>query len=531
MTGKLSSVIGVTSLGLLSGSICIFAFGAAEPVSARPVAPVSQADEAAARCAQLTGKVIAGATIDRAELTPEGAKIAPFPKPLTRRICRVDARISPVPGSEIKVQVWLPDRWNGKFVGVGGGGFNGGLASAALALTPLAEQGYAGVATNAGHDVSPTAQWALGNPEKIVDFAHRGNHLGAVIGKATVAAYYGKPATRNLFHGCSNGGRDALMLAQRYPTDYDAIVAGAPANDWTGLMSWFARHEQVARISPGVDLLGPKLNLVHAAAIAKCDALDGAKDGLIERPAVCKFDPAVLQCKSGNDATCLSAGEVAAVKALYRDVRTAGGRLVQPGLPVGSEYQWGGWATAVKSAGGDFARQFYRYMVYEDVDWDVNRFDVSRDFPFARKKVGPVLDAVNPDLRPFLSRGGRLLMYHGWDDAAIPAGNTLNYFGAMRRAVGKLGADRTRLFMLPGVGHCAGGNGPSSVDYLGELDRWAETGVAPERLVASKYDDVIRQMTGQSAKILATRPVCAWPKTAHYKGTGSVSEAQNFVCK
>lgn len=518
---------------LLSVSVAAIALVATAPGPATGMASltVRQDFDTAAVCERLTGQSIGGARIERAEPIASGTKLPPFPTPITTAICRVDARIAPEPGSEIRIQLWLPQRWNGKFVGIGGGGFSGGLASGGVELTRLAEQGYAAVATDAGHPVSTQATWALGNPQKIVDFAHRANHLGAIAGKAIVADHYGRKADRSLFSGCSNGGRDALMLAQRYPADYDAIVAGAPANNWTGLMSWFGRHEQIARLAPGADLLGPKLKLIHDAAIAQCDKLDGVADNLIERPNQCRFDPGVLQCKTGAGSSCLTAPEVTAVRALYREVRTSDGRLVLPGLSVGSEYQWGFWVTATRAAGGDFAQQFFRYMVHDDPAWDMARFDLDRDYPLARTKMGPVLDAVDPDLRPFLRRGGRLLMYHGWGDAAIPAGNSINYFGAMRRATGRLGAERTRLFMLPGVGHCAGGNGPSLVDYLDMLDRWADSGKAPERIVAVSSNDPLGFLARKPVPILASRPACAWPKTAHYAGRGPVDREGSFVCR
>lgn len=532
MISKLLSTATVVTLGLFSGAIGIPVFAVADTPSAqKPSTNKPGPVDVVGRCRQLVGKQLAGATIDRTDFLAADAAISPSGDKLNTGICQVEARISPVVGSEIKMQVWLPENWNGKFVGVGGGGFNGGLSNAPRSLGRLALEGYAGVATDAGHDVTPDTKWALGNPEKIIDFAHRGNHLGAVVGKAVVAAYYGQLPERTYFKGCSNGGRDALMLAQRYPDDYDAIVAGAPANDWTGLMSWFARNEQVARLSPRVDVLGPKLDLIHNAAIKQCDALDGLKDGLIDRPERCRFDPAKLQCTGKEVSDCLTTQEVGAVRALYRGAYTDDGHQILPGLPIGSEYQWEFWITSQKSQGADFARQFFRNLVYSDPNWDVTRFDVNRDYLFARRQLGPVIDAADPDLRPFLSKGGKLLMYHGWDDAAIPAGNTLNYFRAMRRTVGSAAGDQTRLFMMPGVAHCAGGNGPSFVDYLGALDRWSETGVPPDRLLATKYDSVSKYMTGQPVKVVSTRPVCAWPKVARYEGVGAVNDASSYVCR
>lgn len=527
MIAKLLSAAGVASVGTLAIAASLHV--SAAPVMASPQGTASASDSAA-RCAKLAGKQVAGATVDKADFVTNDTALPPFNDKIGFEFCRVDAHISPVAGSEIKMQIWLPATWNGKFVGVGGGGFEGGYASAPLGLRGPVGNGYAAVATNAGHAPSPEPKWAVGNPEKLADYGHRANHLGAMVGKALVADYYGTPAKRAYFHGCSNGGRDALMLAQRYPGDYDAIAVGAPANDFTGLMASFARISQLARM-PGVDLAAAKMKLVHEAAIGTCDMLDGVKDGLLERPTECRFDPAVLQCKSGEGGSCLSEAEVSVIKAIYRGTHAGDGREIMAGLPVGSEYEWAGWLTTPRSAASGFAAGFFPYMVHQDPSWDIANFDLERDHALARKRLGPVIDAVDPDLRPFLRKGGKLLIYHGWDDAAIPAGNTLRYWQAMQRAVGRRAADQTRLFMLPGVAHCAGGNGPGTVDYIAELDRWSEKGVAPERIVATKPESIYRAMGGLATKSLLSRPVCAWPKTARYRGKGSTDEAENFVCR
>lgn len=482
------------------------------------------------RCSALAGRQFGDATVQKVDFLAKGAATSPFGTKAAADICRVSLRISPIADSEIKARVWLPASWNGKIFGVGGGGFNGGLSGDGVSLAQPVNNGYAGVATDAGHDVSDKVNWALGHREKIVDFAHRGNHEGVVAAKAIVAAYYGAPAKHAYFHGCSNGGRDALMLAQRYPRDYDGIIAGAPANSWTALMSAFMRTEQVVRLVPGVDSLGPKLGLVHDAVIKQCDALDGAKDGLIANPASCHFDPAILQCKSGNESTCLSSQEVSAFRDVYAGTRLRNGRVIMPGFAPGSEYAWGGWFTSPKGAAPVMAPEFFRNMVYDDASWSPSAFVLDRDYATAKRRIGPVIDANNADLRPFVSGGGKLLMYHGWDDPAIPAESSVRYYRSVRRKLGA-GADAARLFMVPGMAHCAGGNGPNVLDALGTLETWVERGEAPERMTATKFDDDIRGLLNQSAKVLRTGAICAWPKAPYYKGTGSLDDAASFVCR
>lgn len=489
-------------------------------------------DSFASRCSGLEGKSLAGAVVTSAGHVAAGTALPPFQRAFGPAFCRVKAAAAPVAGSEIKFEIWLPDDWNGKFVGIGGGGFEGSYAQANIALRRPVGARYAAVVTNAGHDVSAAPKWALGQPERIADFGHRANHLGALFGKAVVADYYGTQASRSIFHGCSNGGRDALMLAQRYPADYDAIAVGAPANDFSGLMASFARVRQMTQAAAGSPGLAHKLKLVRAAAIAKCDRLDGATDGIIGNPGSCRFDPANLACKAGaTGEACLSAPEVAAVKAVYSPVQLASGSLVMPGLPPGSEYQWESWLLGKTAAGPGMATNFYRYFVHGDPEWDPARFDIDSDWAAGRASVSPAIDALDPDLSPFLKRGGKLLIYHGWDDAAIPAGNTLRYNAAMRRAVGPKLAASTRLFMLPGVAHCAGGEGPDTIDYIGEVDRWAESGTAPDRLTATQFDNPLAALMGEPAKEVRTRPACAWPTSARYAGKGPVGDASSWVCR
>lgn len=486
----------------------------------------------AARCSALTGTTIAGAMVTSAEHVAAGSVLAPLPQADSPAFCRVRIEATPVAGSRIKIETWLPDQWNGKLAGLGGGGFEGGYVMANLLLRKPVREGFIGVVTDAGHDRADIPKWAFGQPEKIADFGHRANHIGALVSKALATSFYGSPVKRALFHGCSNGGRDALILAQRYPEDYDAIVVGAPANDYSGLMASFAYLGQVGRQGTLSETLAPKLKLVHDAAVAKCDGLDGAKDGLIGNPASCRFDPAVLACKSGTQGdACLSKAELGAVKAVYTDTRLRSGALVMPGLPVGSEGDWNAWLTGPKAEGPSMATSFYRNFVHADDAWTPAAFDIDREWAAGRATVSRAIDALDPDLRPFLGRGGKLLMYHGWNDAAIPAGNSLRYYDAMRRAVGPKLAASTRLFMLPGVGHCAGGSGPDTIDYFAEIDRWADSGQAPDQLVATKYEKPFAAFGLEPGRALRTRPACAWPKTAHYKGSGSFDEAASYTCR
>jgi feruloyl esterase len=483
------------------------------------------------RCTALAGQKIGGATIAKADFLVTGAATSIFGTKTPVDICRLSAEIAPTVGSNIKMNVWLPVSWNGKMLGFGGGGFNGGLTIDGLLIIRPSKDGYAGFATDAGHDVGDGgAKWALRNPEKIVDFAHRANHLGTVASKAILSAFYGTDVSHSYFIGCSNGGRDALMLAQRYPEDYDGIVAGAPANSWTALMSAFARNGEVTRLSAGVDSLGPKLKLVHDAAVRKCDALDGAQDSLISNPGKCRFDPVVLQCKAETGPSCLSRPEVSAFRSIYKGTRTADGKLIMPGFPPGSELEWSTWFTSPKGQATGMAEEFYRYMVYDDPDWDRMRFALDRDYPVAKQRMAEIIDATNNNLRPFMKHGGKLLMYHGWDDPAIPAGNSIRYFETARATLGRQ-ANQMQLFMVPGMAHCGGGTGPSSLDALGALDKWVQTGTAPEQMIAAKYQDDKLAFVGLATKPIQTRPVCAWPRTPRYKGSGSITEAVNFRCK
>ncbi len=485
-----------------------------------------------ASCEKLAGAQIADATIDKTTYVETGATLIdqpPFKLNASANFCRVFATLSSGPGSSIKAEVYLPDTWNGKFLGVGGGGFSGGVDSAALMLNGPLSQGYAGAASDAGHPTVEGAQWAHNDPVKLADWANRANHVTAVFGKAAVNAYYGQTPERAYFEGCSNGGRDALMLAQRHPEDYDGIISGAPAANWTGLLSSFVANQKAYKVF-GADA-DAKMKVVNGAIMAKCDELDGVKDGVLERPNQCAFDPAETQCKAGETSACLTKDEADALRTLYKGHRLADGTEVFAGFAVGGELERSGWRDPSKAGTGQMGIDFYRWMVTGDPDWDPETFDLDRDYAMAVERMGPIVNANDPDLSAFVGKGGKLLLWHGWNDTLIQADGTTKYYDAVKAKLGAAADEGVRLFMAPGVNHCFGGVGPSFFNKVDALDQWVETGTPPSRIIATKYDNDLFAFLGLPANPVRTRPLCPWPQTAHYNGTGSTDDAANFTCK
>jgi feruloyl esterase len=479
-------------------------------------------------CESLAKLTLQATTITRAEPVPAGRNLPAS--------CQVAGAIKPSSDSEIRFEVWMPSAgWNGRFEGTGNGGFAGSINY--LQMRAALAGGFATASTDTGHQGGATdAPWALGHPEKIVDFGYRAVHLMTVDAKAIIHAFYGEGARRSYFHSCSNGGRQALMEAQRFPEDYDGIVAGAPANYWTHLLANSVWNLQA--VAGESYISAKKLPAIQGAALAACDALDGLKDGLIEDPSRCHFDPAVLQCQGAETDACLPAPQVTALKKLY-----AGG--VFPGYAPGGEAEPGGWVTWITGTAPEtslmyaFGTQFYKNMMFDNAAWDYRSFDAGRDTKATDAKLAGILNATDPDLSRFRARGGKLILYHGWSDAAIGPGNTIDYY---RSVVSKMGADGARgfvrLFMVPGMQHCFGGSGPNSFgqfegaagdadhDVGAAVERWVEQGIAPERIVAAKR----KSDFDSKSEALRTRPLCAYPSVAHYKGTGSIDDAGNFVC-
>ena len=420
-------------------------------------------------------------------------------------ICRVSATLTPTADSDIKVAVWLPvSGWNGKYQAVGNGGWSGSINTRALAAA--VERGYAASSTDTGHSGS-SAAFALGHPEKLVDYAYRSEHLMAVTAKAVIAAFYGRGPRLSYWNGCSAGGKQALKEAQMYPQDFDGIVAGAPAANWTGragqsLWVALAMHKDEAAYIPPA-----KYPAIHRAVLEACDKLDGVADGVLENPRRCGFDPQVLACKHGDADDCLTPAQVEAARKVYnRSSRYAG-------LERGSELGWGTWGGPQPFRIGV---DHFRYVVAANPDWDFRMLDWERDTARAEQLDAHRINATDPNLRPFFARGGKLLQYHGWNDPQIAPGNSVDYFESVPSA-----PESYRLFMVPGMAHCGGGEGTSTFDMLAALEQWVERKQPPERIVASRV---------RAGKVERTRPLCPYPRVAVYKGSGSTDEAENFVC-
>lgn len=437
-------------------------------------------------------------------------------------ICRVVASISPTPDSDIHIEVWMPlSGWNGKFEGVGNGGWAGELPSSYLGMFAAVRDGYATAATDTGHlGNAGDASFAAGHPERVVDFGYRAVHEMTLKAKAVVAAFYGKPAARAYWHGCSTGGKQGLTEAQRYPLDYDGIVAGAPANYWTHLMAGDVWSAQATHSTPASYIPRSKFALIHKVVLDACDAQDGVKDGVINDPLRCHFDPGVLLCKYGEQDDCLTEPQVDAARKIYSGAtnpRT--GEQVYPGLEPGSEMQWGVMAGSPEPP---IVASFFEYLVFRNPKWDFRTLNFGQDIALSDKLYGHILNATDPDLSKFIAHGGKLLLYHGWSDGLIAPQNTVNYYDSV---LARLGRDKiensVRLFMIPGMQHCGGGDGPHQFDEMAVLDRWVKSGKTPDRIVTEHRN-------GPSMD--ETRPLCPYPQTAKYTGKGRTDDAANFVC-
>jgi feruloyl esterase len=383
-------------------------------------------------------------------------------------------------------------------------------------------RGYATASTDTGHS-TPGGAWALDRPDLVLDFAYRAIHEMTIKSKAIVEAFYGNAAQRSYFVGCSTGGRQALMEAQRFPNDYDGIVAGAPANYWTRLMSVGLSLASATLKESASRIWHAQYALLHKSVLAACDARDGVRDGLIGNPERCNFDPKVLQCAGAPTDECLTAAQVDSARKMYGPILIARTKQqVFPGLARGSEREW-----HVLAGGPDpfpIVVDFYKYFVHGNPDWDWKTFDNDLDVSTADAKFGKLMNAVDPNLRPFKERGGKLILYHGWNDDRISPFNTINYYNSVKKEMGSAATDDfARLFMAPGMLHCAAAApGPNIFDVVGALDQWVEKAVKPDKLIASH---------STSGVVDRTRPLCPYPQAATYRGTGSTDDAASFVCK
>ena len=425
--------------------------------------------------------------------------------------CRVAVTLRPGPKSDVKAEVWMPaSGWNGKLQVVGNGGFAGTIGDRAMA-TALAA-GYATASTDTGH-TGPAAN-TLASEDVTLDFAYRAVHETAVAAKKAVDSFYGAAPKFSYFTGCSTGGRQALTAAQRYPDDFDGIVGGAPAIFTTKQAFGQIWFYQAIAVGEGA-IPKEKLPLIHDAALAACDGLDGAKDGVLEHPLACTFDPGVLACTAGAaPSSCLTPPQVDAVRRVYAGAKHATtGEKIFPGLERGSEL---GWSPVPVS----YAVDYFKHVVFKNPAWDPASLNFGKDVAEAYPAAHQIFDANDPRLGAFVGRGGKLLMYQGWAEPGIPPGHVVNYYAKVKAQT--TGADgAVRLFMVPGMGHCGGGDGASTFDMAAALDRWVETGKAPEQIPASRV---------RNGKTDRTRPLCAYPNYARYSGTGSMDDGANFRC-
>jgi TonB family protein len=485
-------------------------------------------------------QVAAGAFVPPGAASVQGA--GSFAKNLPA-FCRVQATLAPAKDSAIKIEVWMPlAGWNHNYRGLGNGGFAGYIDYPSLGVA--INSGFASASTNTGHDGTPLdASWAKGHPDKVTDFGWRAIHETAVKAKAIIQAFYGEVPKHSYFTGCSNGGRQALMEAQRFPEDYDGIIAGAPANYWTKVFATFIFDIQALQSTPDAYIGPDKIPVIAKAVVAACDANDGVKDGVLNDPRECRFTPETLLCKQGDSPDCLSAAQVAALKKIYAGPHDASGKLMYPGFEPGGEAGPGGWFAWIgrgpdKDLQTVFATGFYSNMIATPQPVDLKTIDIAAAVKLAEDQQGRTFNADDPNLKAFAARGGKLIMYHGWSDAALPPLGAIKYFENVQAALGRQQTDAfMRLYMAPGMQHCGGGPGANSFgqgaltggaqqDIHEVLQQWVEKGTAPDRIIASKFNDPADHSKG----VAMTRPLCPYPQFAKYKGSGDTNNAANFAC-
>ncbi|HEY7285696.1 MAG TPA: tannase/feruloyl esterase family alpha/beta hydrolase [Vicinamibacterales bacterium] len=483
-------------------------------------APSPIACESLAQMKVTNGRVLSAESVQAGAFTPPGsgnaragAAFATAPA-----FCRVALQLTPSSDSDIRVEVWLPKAgWNHKLQASGNGGLSGAIPYPALAASVKA--GYAAVGTDAGH-VGENADFVAGHPEKLVDFGHRAIHEMTVAARTVVTAHYDARPTRAYFSSCSTGGRQALIEAQRYPDDFDGIVAGDPSWDQMRLYAARVWLNTYVNRSPAAVIPASKYPVIHRAVLEKCDAMDGVKDGVIENPAKCAFDFSTLTCGGPDGPDCLTRDQVETANAMTRPIRDPkSGAVLHPGRYYpGSELGWGG--VGGPSPSGE-SHEGMRKIVFTP-DWDYHSIKVPDDVERAVKADKGLLYGGDPDMSRFFKRGGKLLMYHGWADPLVSPDTSLMMFARINSTVGSAAADSVALFMVPGMGHCQGGPGTDAFDKVAAVDRWIETGKKPQSIEAAHLT---------AGVVDRTRPLCAYPATAHYTGSGSTDDAKNFRCE
>lgn len=547
---------------LASGSISAIALSI---LGASP----AQADVAS--CQALRTLVLPGAHVTGADMVPAGTFAVPpglqgtygRTSDMSRvpAFCRVRGVATPTPQSEIVFEVWLPQggEWSGRLHMVGNGGYSSDIRYAALG--GLVSRGSVAVATNTGH-VGDEPDFAEGRPESIADWGHRSVHASVVAAKAVTEAYFGRAANHSYFSGCSTGGHQGLMSAQRYPDDFDGILAGAPGHNRTNLNFGFlwqfvSNHRRGDNGNPILD--SDDLRLVYSALMRACDGADGVEDGVIANPRRCDFDVAELLCDDASGQNCLTAEQVDALKAMYRGPRNPRtGEQLYPGWSFGTEgiertanqghVGWSEYWANPRRQNEPQRVQYFTHWVFKNHNWDWWSFDWDRDVDFTRRSMGHLVDAVSPDLTRFQANGGKLIMYMGWGDPVVAPEDTINYYEDVVDFTGRvIGAtddaqalaavqDYARLFMVPGMGHCARGPGISAMvtedgaagdpghDMVTALYDWVERSRPPAEFVVAKHNN-----DNPQDGVRFTRTLCAWPQTAQFRG-GDPNQAANHRC-
>lgn len=507
----------------------------------------------AATCDSMASLKLANTSITAAQVVAAGAFVPPNPLPPPAlaafkslpAFCRVQGVIQPSSDSHIEFEVWLPvSGWNRDYFGVGNGGLAGSISYTlppdisdnVPGMAPELAAGFVVSSTDTGHRADADAQWALGHPEKIMDFGYRAIHETAEKSKAIIRAFYGNGPKHSYFDSCSNGGRQALMEAQRFPSDYDGIIAGAPGHFLTHGNAGLIARIQATEADPASYISAAKLPAIESAALAACDALDGLKDGLIDDPRKCGFDPATLLCQGAESDGCLTQPQVTALKKLYTGAHTSKGEQIYPGIFPGGETGVAGWRMYITGSGPGKsfsylgAVRFGKYLAFQNPAWDYRSFDLDRDVKIIDDTLAERFNATDQNLKSFKSRGGKLILFHGWSDPIVAPTGTIDYYESVAAKMGRKDAESfTRLYMVPGMAHCGGGPGPNSFGnaMTAALQHWVEQGSSPDRIVATKYNNDGDPLSG----VARTRPLCPYPQVARYQGSGSIDDAANFACR
>jgi len=470
-------------------------------------------------CERLTQMTVTNAshvearTITSGSVQPDGnAKTVSGLPPF----CRVTATLTPTTDSQIRIEVWLPQsNWNGKFLAVGSGGWGGSIAYAGMA--DALRRGYATSATDDGH-TGEGASFVVGHPQKLIDFAYRAEHEMTVEAKILIKAFYGHDARFSYWNGCSGGGREGLLQAYRYPNEFNGIIAGEPANIRRN--SWALWLAVQTFKDPADHIPGEKYPMIHRAVLDACDGNDGLKDGLIENPETCHVNFKKLECKGADGPDCLTPRQVKSAETIISPAATPAGEVLFPRLQPGTELRWNRLAGGPKPA--DLFLDEFRYVVYGDPQWDWRGSNLERDAARAHA-IDKDVDELNPHLSAYAERGGKLLIYHGWADQQVAPGASVEFYNSVVNldGDGQKASNWIRLFMVPGMAHCSGGEGPDTFDKIGVLEQWVEHGIPPSRIVATHYTE---------GQVDRQRPLCPYPQVARYNGTGKIDDASSFTC-